>query len=104
KPKRPLIPIAIFAIAQFIFAIYVMDPADGARYSLPHMIAISLLVAAGLHVVRKSMQLRAATWIAVAVLATASIAHTWPIVGTRRVVPSPPAAAAAYANTHFAPN
>ncbi|PYQ51489.1 MAG: hypothetical protein DMF59_07655, partial [Acidobacteria bacterium] len=50
RPKRPLIPIAIFTALQFVFAIYVMDPADGARYSLPHMIAISLLVAAGLDV------------------------------------------------------
>ncbi|MDQ6801313.1 MAG: hypothetical protein M3041_10790 [Acidobacteriota bacterium] len=104
KPKRPLIPLAIFTILQFIFAIYVMDPADGARYSLPHMIAIALLVAAGLDVIRRSTQLRAAPWIAVAVLATASLAYTWPIVGTRRAVPSPPAAAAAYANVHFAPN
>jgi hypothetical protein len=104
KPKRPLIPLAIFTVLQFIFAIYVMDPADGARYSLPHMIAISLLVAAGLDVIRKSTQLSAAPWIAVAVLATASLAYTWPIVGTRRVVPSPPAAAAAYANAHFTPN
>ena len=104
KPKRPLIPIAIFTVAQFIFAIYVMDPADGARYSLPHMIAISLLVAAGLDVIRRSTQLTAAPWIAVAVLAASSLAYTWPIVGTRRSVPSPPAAAAGYANSHFAPN
>ena len=104
KPKRPLIPIAIFTVLQFVFAIYVMDPADGARYSLPHMIAIALLVAAGLHVIRSSTQLRAAPWIAAIVLATASLAYTWPIVGTRRVVPSPPAAAAAYANAHFPPN
>ena len=104
KPKRPLIPIAIFAALQFIFAIYVMDPADGARYSLPHMIAIALLVAAGLDLVRKSTQMQAAPWIAFIVLAAASLAYTWPIVGTRRVVPSPPAAAAAYANSHFPPN
>lgn len=104
KPKRPLIPIAIFTVLQFVFAIYVMDPADGARYSLPHMIAIALLVAAGLDVIRKSTQLRLAPWIAVAVLAIASMAYTWPIIGTRRINPSPPAAAAAYANSHFAPN
>src|SRR5207245_1699031 len=104
RPKRPLIPIAIFAALQFVFAIYVMDPADGARYSLPHMIAIALLVAAGLDMIRKSTQMRVAPWIATIVLVIASIAYTWPIIGTRRSVPSPPAAAAAYANAHFAPN
>ncbi|HUJ13105.1 MAG TPA: DUF2723 domain-containing protein [Thermoanaerobaculia bacterium] len=104
RPKRPLIPIAIFTIVEFIFAIYVMDPADGARYSLPHMIGFALLIAAGLEVIRKSAQMRAAPWIAAAALAIASLAYTWPIVGTRARVPSPPAAAAAYANSHFAPN
>ena len=37
KPKRPLIAIALFTILQFIFAIYVMDPADGARYTRPFL-------------------------------------------------------------------
>src|SRR6266849_670062 len=104
RPKRPVIPIAIFTLLQFIFAIYVMDPADGARYSLPHMIAIALLVAAGLDVIRRSTQMRVVPWVATIVLAIASLAYTWPIVGTRRVVPSPPAAAAAFANSNFAPN
>src|SRR5262249_43415495 len=104
RAKRPLIPIVIFTVLQFVFAIYVMDPADGARYSLPHMIAIALLVAAGLDVVRKSTQLRAAPWIAVGILAVASVAYTWPIIGTRRRVPSPPAAAAAWANAQLPAN
>src|SRR5438093_5053296 len=104
RPKRPLIAIALFAVIQFIFAIYVMDPADGARYSLPHMMFIALLIAAGLDVIRRSVQLRAAPWIVVAVMATASLAYTWPIVGTRRWQPSPPAAAAAYANANFPRN
>ena len=104
KPKRPLVAIALFTILQFIFAIYVMDPADGARYSLPHMIGISLVIAAGLDVIRRSAQTRAAPWIVVAAMAIASLAYTWPIIGTRARQPSPPAAAAAYANAHFSPN
>ncbi|HEY6843982.1 MAG TPA: DUF2723 domain-containing protein [Thermoanaerobaculia bacterium] len=104
KPKRPLIAIALFTFIEFIFAIYVMDPADGARYSLPHMIGFALVIAAGLDVIRKSAQMRAAPWIVVAAMAIASLAYTWPIIGTRAHQPSPPAAAAAYANAHFAPN
>src|SRR5581483_9495425 len=104
KPKRPLIAIALFTIIEFIFAIYVMDPADGARYSLPHMIGFALVIAAGLDVIRKSAQMRAAPWIVVGAMAIASLAYTWPIVGARAHQPSPPAAAAAYANAHFAPN
>ena len=104
KPKRPLIAIALFTIVEFIFAIYMMDPADGARYSLPHMIGISVVVAAGLDVIRRSAQTRVAPWIVVAVMAIASLAYTWPIIGTRANVPSPPSAAAAYANAHFSPN
>ena len=104
KPKKPLMAIAAFTIIEFIFAIYVMDPADGARYSLPHMIGFALVIAAGLDVIRRSAQMRAAPWIVVAVMAIASVAYTWPIIGTRAHQPSPPAAAAAYANAHFAPN
>ncbi|HEY8132105.1 MAG TPA: glycosyltransferase family 39 protein [Thermoanaerobaculia bacterium] len=104
KPKRPLLAVAIFTIIQFVFAIYVMDPADGARYSLPHMVIIALLIAAGLDVIRRSVQLRVAPWIVVVVMATVSLAYTWPIVGTRRLQPSPPAAAAAYANANFPRN
>lgn len=104
KPKRPMIPIFLFAILQFAFAIWMMDPADGARYSLPHMIAVALLAAAGLDLVRSSAQLRAAPWIVVLIFAAASLGYTWPIIGTRARVPSPPAAAAAYAAAHFPPN
>src|SRR5712691_5411743 len=104
RPKRPLVAIGLFAILQFVFAIYVMDPADGARYSLPHMLFIALLIAAGLDVIRRSVQLRAAPWIVVIVMAIASLAYTWPILGTRASEPSPPVAAAAWANAHFSRN
>jgi hypothetical protein len=104
RPKRTLVPIALFTVIEFIFAIYVMDPADGARYSLPHMIGFVLVIAAGLELIRRSAQMRAVPWIAAGVIAIASLAYTWPIVGTRARVPSPPAAAAAYANARFAPN
>lgn len=104
RPKRPLIALALFSILNFIFAIYAMDPADGARYSLPHMIGIALLVAAGLDVIRRSTQTRAAPWTVVASMAVASMAYTWLIIRYRALVPSPPAAAAAFANAHFLRN
>ncbi len=104
RSKRPFIPLALFSIIHFVFAIYVMDPADGARYSLPHMIGIALVIAAGLDVIRRSTQMRAAPWIVVAAMTVASLAYTWPIIRYRALVPSPPAAAAAFANAHVPGN
>ncbi len=104
KPKRPAVAIVLFALFQFALAIWVMDPADGARYSLPHMILVALLVAAGLDLVRRIAHMRAAPWIAVVIFAIASLAYAWPIIGTRAREASPPAAAVAYANAHFSPD
>jgi hypothetical protein len=104
KPKRPLIALALFSAIHFVFAISIMDPADGARYSLPHMMGIALIVAAGLDVVRRSTQMRAAPWIVAFLMAIASLAYAWPIIGTRARQPSPPAAAAAYANAQLPRN
>jgi dolichyl-phosphate-mannose-protein mannosyltransferase len=103
-PKRRLFPIAFFSVAYFIVAVAIMDPADAARYSMPHMIGIALLVAAGLRIVRDSAQLRVAPYIAVAAAAVASFAYTAPIVRERAKNPSPPIAAARFIESHFPPN
>src|SRR5947207_8285956 len=81
-----------------------MDPADGARYSLPAMILIALVAALGFDVVRRSVHFRFAPYVVAALCAAGAWAYVAPIVVTRAQRPSPPVEAAQYAAAHFAPN
>jgi hypothetical protein len=103
-PKQRFFAIAFLTIAHLIVAIAIMDPADAARYSMPHMIGFALLAAAGLRIVRESAQMRIAPFIAVVVAAIASIAYTAPIIRERVSHPSPPIAAANFVKSTFPPN
>lgn len=95
-PRRRLVPIAGFTIAYFVFAVAVMDPADAARYSLPHIIGVAVLFAAGLGTIRHSSEIRSAPLVLTAVAAIAALAYTEPILRIRRTEPSPPVAAAEF--------
>jgi hypothetical protein len=101
---RPLIPVAFFTVAYFVFAVLVMDPADAARYSLPHMIGIALLFAAGLAVVRASMGMRFVPILVVVVASFAALVYTAPLLRARSSRPSPPVAAADFIRRSFPPN
>ncbi|MGZ7079288.1 MAG: hypothetical protein ACXVJT_07750 [Thermoanaerobaculia bacterium] len=90
----------LFGGIHLLFALTVMEPADAVRYSLPHVMIFCLCIAAALGVIRVPRL----PWIAVALIAGASIAYTWPLIGARTHGPSPPFAAATYANRTFAPN
>src|SRR5258708_36687161 len=68
------------------------------------MIRVALLAALGLGVLRQSLKFAAAPWVATTVLAAATLAYVWPLAGARTKVPSPPAAAAAYAMANLPPN
>lgn len=103
RRRRALLPIAVFTAVWLIFELGWMDPADAARYSLPSMIFTALIAAFGLGTVRASTHLRAAPWIGAAVFAAMSLWYVKPIVADRTTLPSPPAAAAAYANAAIAP-
>jgi hypothetical protein len=81
-----------------------MDPADGARYSLAFMPFIALLAALGFGVIRRSAGFVAAPWAVTVLLAAATLVFVWPLAGTRTKLASPPAAAAAWASAHLAPN
>lgn len=104
KARSLLLPFVVFAVVQLLFELGWMDPADGARYSLPFMPLVALLAALGLGVVRRSAGFAGAPWAVTAILAAVTLAYTWPLVGTRTRLPSPPAAAAAYANAHLPAN
>jgi len=102
--RSTILPLVVFSCIQLIFELGWMDPADGARYSLPVMIVVALVAALGFGVLRQSLKFAAMPWVAMAILAAATLAYLWPLVGARTKVPSPPAAAAAYANANLPPN
>ncbi|HEX9458482.1 MAG TPA: hypothetical protein VGA84_05025, partial [Thermoanaerobaculia bacterium] len=104
KWRSTILPLLVFTAAQLIFELGWMDPADGARYSLPVMILVALVAGLGFGVLRRSLKFAAAPWVATAILAAATLAYVWPLVGPRTKVPSPPAAAASYANANLPPN
>jgi len=101
KLRSTMLPLVVLVFVQLVFELGWMDPADGARYSLAFMPLVALLAALGLDVVRRSIGFAEAPWVITAILATATIVYAWPLIGTRTTLPSPPAAAAAYANTHL---
>lgn len=102
--RSTLLPFLLFAALQLTFELGWMDPADAARYSLPIMILFALLTALGLGVIRRSVKFEAAPAVITAILILATFAYVWPLVGSRTKGPSPPAAAAAYANANLPPN
>jgi hypothetical protein len=102
--RSTLLPLVIFTIAQAVFELRYMDPADAARYSLPMMILIALLAVLGLDVVRRSVKIDATPVIVTAILVIATLAYVWPLVVERAKAASPPAAAAAFANASLPAN
>src|SRR5437764_743340 len=101
---RALLPLIVFTAVQLAFELLAMDPADGARYSLPSMILIALVAALGFDVIRRSVHVRTMPYVAAALFAAGAWAYVAPIVGTRAKLASPPVQAAQYAAAHFAPN
>jgi hypothetical protein len=101
---RPLLPLIVFTAVQLAFEIFTMDPADGARYSLPSMILVALIAALGFDVIRRSVHVRLAPYAVAALFAAGAWLYVAPIVATRVKQPSPPFAAAQYAASHFTPN
>src|SRR3954449_356662 len=83
KLRSTLWPLIAFTIVQLIFELGWMDPADAARYSLPIMILIALLAALGFDVVKRSVKIDATPVIVTAILAIATLAYVWPLVGSR---------------------
>src|ERR1044071_271525 len=104
RRRSAILPVVVFGVTAFIFQLGWMDPADAARYSLSSMFFTALLAAFGLWTIRASTHVRLAPWIVTAIFAAGSYAYVRPIVSEMASKPSPPAAAAAYANAHYPPN
>jgi hypothetical protein len=99
-----MLPFVVFSLVQIAFELRTMDPADGARYAIPSLPLVALIVACGLGVIRRSAHLAPIPYLGAALIAGLSIWYTAPILEERTTSPSPPAAAAAYANQTFTPN
>jgi hypothetical protein len=98
------LPLALFTVVQLAFSVITMDPADAARYSIPLIVPMALVAAAGFGAIREWTPLRAAPYALAALLALVSITYVSPILDARVHSPSPPAAAAAYARDHLSPD
>lgn len=100
---RRAIPLVAFCAIHLVFAIKVMDPADGPRYALPSLIGIALLAVLGLDLVRATARIRALPIAGVVLLSAVSWFYVAPIIVTRHRVASPDAAAAAWGNARLGP-
>lgn len=101
---RVMLPLLAFTIVQAVFELATMDPADGARYSLPIMIVFALAAALGLAVIGRSLHLPLVPIAGALLFAVASFLYIEPIIRARVTGPSPPAAAAAYVKSTFPSN
>ena len=101
--RRLMLPIAVAGTVYISFALAVMDPADGVRYTLPFTLLVSLLAAAGIWWVAEQTNQRTAIGAAVGAYVLASIAYVTPMLVERREGPSPPMQAVSFAKT-FPPN
>jgi hypothetical protein len=84
------LPLAISSLVYFAFALATMDPGDAVRYAIPALPFIALLAATAL---------RRAPWLAIAYAAGAYV-YAFPILHARATSDAPPAAAAAWIQTH----
>lgn len=96
---RPLLPLIVFTAVQIIFELASMDPADGARYSIPIMVAFALAAALGLRAIGKPLPIAGAI-----LFALGSGYYVRNILLPRMTGPSPPVAAADYVKSTFPPD
>jgi len=104
RRRREMLPLVIFTAIQIAFELTTMDPADAARYALPSMLFVALVVAFGFGVIRASMHVRLVPIVAALLFAAMAFGYTRTILRDRATLPSPPYAAAQYAKQHFPAN
>ncbi len=95
---KQFLPVVALTVVHVGFAILTLDPADGARYSLPSMMLVAIAAALGLSVMRDALVFRPVAWIGAILFAGGSLFYVSPILRARTHTPSPPAQAATYAS------
>ncbi|HEY2094073.1 MAG TPA: hypothetical protein VGJ81_19555 [Thermoanaerobaculia bacterium] len=101
---RPLLPLFAFTGVQMAFELGSMDPADGARYSLPIMIVFALAAAFGLELIARSVHIPFVPIAGAFLLSLGAGFYVRDILGPRMEGPSPAAAAAQYVKSSFPSN
>lgn len=101
---RPLLPLIAFTAVQLVFELGSMDPSDGARYSLPIMIAFALAAALGLVQVARSAHFPLLPVAGALLFALGSAAYVRDILLPRMTGPSPTVAAVQYVKSAFPPD
>jgi hypothetical protein len=87
RRPREFGPLAVAGLIYLAFALWSMDPADGARYALPSVVPVALAAGTGVAMVLRA---RAAAYGLAAVLALLSVGYTSPLLLARATEPSPP--------------
>ncbi len=105
RRKLAFLPLAVAAAVYIGFALFVMDPADGVRYSIPFALFTALMAAAGIAgVTAFAARKGGAALVVVGLLCAGFLIYTGPMLWQRRTSPSPPVAAARYARAAMPPN
>lgn len=97
--RRELWPLAFGAAVYIAVALWVMDPADGVRYSIPFVLFTAVLAGAGAMSMAKKDR-----WLVPAVAAIGFFMYVQPMLFQRHRTPSPPVRAAQFARTAYPPN
>lgn len=94
----------MFGVIHAIFALLVMDPADSARYSLPHVMIFCMCITAALAATRDAVRAQWVPLVATGLFAVMSWMFVSPLISARTHTQSPPYAAAQYAIQNFPSN
>jgi len=97
RVRREFIPLGAGAAIYIAFALWNMDPADGARYSIPFMVCIAFLAGVGAARFPRPYLIAAA-------FAVSSIIYVSSVVSQRSTVASPPVRAAQFAKHTYPAN
>ena len=99
QKRRQLIPLAVAATVYITFALAVMDPADGARYAIPFVLATAGAAGAGVAGLAGRAQVRVV--VPVGLFAAASLVYVSSLLAQRSSTLSPPALAAQHARRTY---
>lgn len=88
-----VLPVVAMTAVYLAFAMWMMDPADGARYALPAHPGIALLAILGIESLRGVSR---AGWVLVSAFAIGAYLYAAPLLRQRTAGPSPPVAAIRY--------
>ena len=86
-----------------VFCLFMMDPADGARYALPSVLGFAFLAAMGLMAIANRVRFRPLSLLVAAGFAAGFGWYVAPLIALRASQPSPPVQAAEFARRSFPP-